>query len=335
MRMHILNGDAAAGSFRQAFPDTRSGELLVFRDVLSCGPLPAFETFEHWTTERERFWHAVLADAPEPRRFADWTRDFYGNWQDLEKADELIVWSGCALSDQLLIAYVAHHMHRLGLDVAKLKVVQMQCLIDSKRVVRGLGELHGVQIQAHPPAFALDDDGLRCCLDTWTAVSDSTPELLRRHLGTKHPSLPIMHYALNALVHRYPDKSNGLSLWDERILSAVREHGPRGPRVIASVLAAETSNSDALGLDAVGDSYLMHRLRRLADPVLSAPLLTVNSMNASIRDTSVSLTEAGTDVLEGRANAVLLNGIDDWVCGVQLESTSDRVWYRSGDALIL
>jgi hypothetical protein len=47
----------------------------------------------------------------------------------------------------------------------------------------------------------------------------------------------------------------------------------------------------------------------------------------------VALTGAGELVLNGRANAIELNGIDDWVLGVHLDSKQGRVWYRKDGAL--
>jgi len=39
-----------------------------------------------------------------------------------------------------------------------------------------------------------------------------------------------------------------------------------------------------------------------------------------MRDCDVTLTDAGHEVLTGRANAIDLNGIDDWILGVHLVS---------------
>jgi hypothetical protein len=40
----------------------------------------------------------------------------------------------------------------------------------------------------------------------------------------------------------------------------------------------------------------------------------------------------GQRIVEGKANFVDANGIDDWVFGVHLESAADRVWFhRDGD----
>ena len=46
------------------------------------------------------------------------------------------------------------------------------------------------------------------------------------------------------------------------------------------------------------------------------------------------LTDAGESVLAGHANAVELNGIDDWVLGVHLDSENGSVWYRKDGALV-
>jgi hypothetical protein len=332
--MHILNGDTAAESFKLAFPDTNIDELLIFRDVLSCGPLQAFDDFDNWMTRREAFWHSVLVEEPNPRRFADWQRDFYADWQALVRADELVVWVGCALSDQLLLSFVVYHLARLQLDPGKLKVVQIECLVGRKQTVRGLGELCAEKIHAHPPATGLDDAQIRFCLDTWQAVSSADPEPIISLIERADPPMPVMHHAIRLLISRYPAIEKGLSLWDEEILSCVRDYGPACTRVIGHVLATESSNEFPMTLDTVGDSYLVYRLRNLGSPERNVPLLDVAPLDASLRETKVRLTRAGEDVLDGRQDAISLNGIEDWVGGVHLDSSSNRVWYRSGDRVV-
>jgi hypothetical protein len=53
-----------------------------------------------------------------------------------------------------------------------------------------------------------------------------------------------------------------------------------------------------------------------------------------MRDCEVAITEAGELVLAGRANAIELNGIDDWVFGIHLDSRQGSVWYRKGNTLV-
>ena len=87
-----------------------------------------------------------------------------------------------------------------------------------------------------------------------------------------------------------------------------------------------------LDSDMVGDHYLFSRLRKLADPALPAPLVTLSGDPTSMRACAAALTDLGRAVVEGRENFIRLNGIDDWVLGVHLDSASGgRVWYRTDD----
>jgi hypothetical protein len=55
----------------------------------------------------------------------------------------------------------------------------------------------------------------------------------------------------------------------------------------------------------------------------------------SIRQRSASIvTDAGARALAGKANFVDLNGIDDWIGGVHLESSKGSVWFRRGDIVV-
>ena len=40
---HVIHGYSAAGTFHRALPE-KSAQMLVHDDVLSCGPLPPFES---------------------------------------------------------------------------------------------------------------------------------------------------------------------------------------------------------------------------------------------------------------------------------------------------
>ncbi|HLU49957.1 MAG TPA: hypothetical protein VK116_17785, partial [Planctomycetota bacterium] len=90
---------------------------------------------------------------------------------------------------------------------------------------------------------------------------------------------------------------------------------------------------DEDGVDDSGDVWLFSRVRRLADPNLSSPLIELDRLETLRRSQTARLTEAGKDVLEGRANAIELNGIDDWVGGTYLDSSRGEVWVRTTDGL--
>jgi hypothetical protein len=79
---------------------------------------------------------------------------------------------------------------------------------------------------------------------------------------------------------------------------------------------------------------VISRLRRLGAPDIAQPLVRLSGDPTSIRDCEVALTHAGELVLNARANAIELNGIDDWVLGAHLDSKQGRVWYRKDGALV-
>jgi hypothetical protein len=48
----------------------------------------------------------------------------------------------------------------------------------------------------------------------------------------------------------------------------------------------------------------------------------------------VHITETGRQILEGKANFAEINGIDEWVGGMHLQSKTNEVWYRKDDTLV-
>jgi hypothetical protein len=120
----------------------------------------------------------------------------------------------------------------------------------------------------------------------------------------------------------------GLGRWDQELLRNTKESGPSAIHVIAHTL------SDNFDGDQVGDAYLFWRLRQLGDPDRAQPLLRLSGNLSAMRTCEVALTDAGQSVLDGRANAVELNGIDEWVLGVHVSSKSGTVVYQSDGAII-
>ena len=55
---------------------------------------------------------------------------------------------------------------------------------------------------------------------------------------------------------------------------------------------------------------------------------------SSYRGCKVRLTAAGEAFLKGRKNFVEVNGIDEWVAGVHLDSGTGDVWFRDGETLV-
>jgi hypothetical protein len=335
-QIHIVNGDSAAGCFKKAFSPAPD-EILIFRDVLSCGPLKAFSDMESWMDYREKFWNGICID--ELGSFYEWSRDFYGNVLALQSVDEVSLWLGTALSDQLMLVFVVKMFQHYDLDYSTIQVFQYTKLENQDLSALGLGLLNPESIKRLcPKPSQLTQQQVRFCLDVWLAITDSTPKALLNLLERNETCLPLLSRALKILCYRYPDRETGLSRFDENILRISNEKGPNAASVVGHVIAYDyhlTGFASIYELDVVGDVYLYSRLQSMASPKLNAPLLKLNKIHQEVLETTVTLTEFGLQVLAGKANAIDINGIDDWVCGVHLNSTDNNVWLRDNSHLYL
>ena len=97
----------------------------------------------------------------------------------------------------------------------------------------------------------------------------------------------------------------------------------------ATLQDAKLRGSRGGRIPGAGDVWLFGRLCRHAADTLPVPLVAVTvGAGPGYRGTTATLTDPGRDVLAGRANAVTLNGIDDFVAGVHLSSAEGRVFFR-------
>ena len=155
------------------------------------------------------------------------------------------------------------------------------------------------------------------------------PAALATYLASSSGTLPLLPRAVRTLLDRYPDHGSGLGVWDRQLLKHTAGHGPRAVRIIGHILADAIETPDW-----VGDGYLFHRLQRLGATELPHSLLSLSRHRAPMRETTVEITDTGRAVLRGKANAVHLNGLDDWIAGVHLESRAGRVWFNREGTLM-
>src|SRR3954447_15810063 len=277
--LHVLQGDSAAGCFRQALHPER-GSMLVNQDVLSCGPLPAFESAEQWTRLRAEYWDSVGWSGQPPSTF---NGDFLHKLSSIDESDSLVFWVGTGVAEQLMLAW-SMHLLRLVRSRAKVNVVQFTRVAD-RIDVWGLGLLHPHQIASHPPTEPLSSDAIQELQRYWAAVTSPDPtELLSLVAGTS-TLLPHLRASLNTLLLRYPDQRTGLGRWDRELLQCVQDKGPRVTRAIGEVMGL---NFDA---DLVGDGVLFSRLRGLAAPNVAHPLVSLSGDSRNMRECQAFLTE--------------------------------------------
>jgi len=325
--LHIVGGDTAAGSLKAALRLSHD-QLLVNEDPLSCGPAPDTDDLGVWRSTRENFLRDMYVDWPD-FSFDDYEYADNGllmNAKRLGQEDDIVVWAGLGLPDQLLLAWVIFLFDRLSVDLSKLRVVQFEKLLPRQRVL-SMGELAPEDIRNYcPEPRQLDLQDVEELRRTWRVYTSNDPTALSKFVTGGSP-LPVLHRALSQLLYRYPDVRSGVGVWDERLLHYTLEEGPAAARVIAYTFGISESP------DCVGDQYLFRRLIGMGNVELTSPLISVTGSTRTMRGCEVRLTAFGQSVLSGKANNVHENGIDDWIGGVHLRNHS--VTFRDGDHLLL
>ena len=320
--INVIQGLSAGGSFVQAM-HPQPGELLVNEDVLSCGPLAPLRSIEEWAQLREAYWDSV-ASSDDERPF---NRDLLKNSETLRNADSIVLWLGIGAAEQLLLAWIVQLLKLIG-SQAQIHIVQFTHAGRHNDHAWGVGLLNPDQIKQLPPATLVPAAAVSELERLWEGVTSADPSGLLSVLSEKTPQLQHSRASLQRLIHRYPDYQTGLGRWDFEVLKYTKEKGPRATRIIGETMGI---NFDS---DLVGDLYLFSRLHGLASSDLAHPLVTMSGDPYDMRNCGVVLTDAGESVLAGQANAVELNGIDDWILGVHLDSESGLVWYQREGTLI-
>ena len=160
--------------------------------------------------------------------------------------------------------------------------------------------------------------------------SNSITTLLEIMARVRSIAMPNLHHAMCDLVYRYPDMRSGLGVWDERLLLQTTENGPRAVRVVGATMVWYIGDT----LDICGDGLLYDRLIGMSDAALPSPLIEATGDTRDMRKCSIALTPFGNKALNGKANNVFENGIDEWIGGVHLTGKLG-ITYRDGNKLIL
>lgn len=323
--LHIVVGDMAAGQLAKhlAIPP---GSIAVDRDVLICGPLAPLGDVSDWAALREGFWGEVCAPAePPPQQGPPWLireidRDRFGN------AERILLWMGTTLSERVATGWLIAAFRHLGLDIGRFWLVDLERFRSDRMPVPTIGRFDADQLRGIDAWRPLHLDDLAAFETLWSAVSDPSPKALMACAVTS--TNPVKDAALG-FMGRYPTVASGLSRWDGYLLEQCSGKMLKAARIVAKAMHENMADPDNSG-----DLYLFHRLRRMGAAALPNPLVEIAGSGASMRSTEVCLTEAGEQVRAGTANAIALNGLDDRVGGVHLESAAGNVWLFDGATLV-
>jgi hypothetical protein len=306
----VSNTDATAGTLRQA--RLVEGDLVIWRDILFYGPVPALPPDALRAVRAGYLAEAGLGD-PDSVQAEFARRDAL-----LEEHDgRFSLWFGASLCDQLQLIEVLARLADRGVDPATISLL---CIAEhpSRRFYGALAELSaGHLVEMAPMARPLNAAALALASAAWAAFCSPTPEGLvrfgpamrldRRTLAGRE-ELRFLADAFARLVREYPSTRDGLSLTERRMLAAVAD------RPVGRVdLFAYCWSHDPRSF--MGDPPFFALMNQLAQG--EHPLLAV-------ADDQISLTDDGRRVLDGEVDRVELRGIDVWIGGVHLTDGSWR-----------
>jgi len=309
--LHVANGTSTTMTIEAAgIP----GAVSIWADPLHDGPVPGHLTDDGLVEVRARH----LADPDDAASLAE-TVDGLHAWRRVIAAHdayrELVLWYEHDLFDQLnliqLLTWIRAHL-------PAAKPVSLIC-IDSfpgRPTFKGLGELTTGELapllDTRQPVTAAQ---YALAERAWHAFGEPTPEALQRLSQADTSALPFLGAALTRFLQEYPWTTDGLSRRERRLLELARD----GALLLAAAFPRFDQGETAFY---VSDVSLSDTADALA--ATSPPLLIVSDGEGLSR--TVSITEAGRDVLTGRRDRVSLCGIDRWLGGAHLHAGNLWRW---------
>ncbi len=319
-RLIITNGDSATNEIQAA---GIAAEFLPWRDVLHDGPVPRAPSLEALSRIRARYLAGEFGRPSDvDRSFAD--RDAAIRRHHAYERVEL--WFEHDLYDQLQLIQVLDLLCGFGRTEGVF-------LIQADDY---LGAMTAEALRAlEPSAQPVSSAQFAAARRAWAAFTAAAPDGLAA-VATEPSPLPYLPAAVKRLLAELPAVRSGLSLTEERILTALDP----GPRRVGQLFRTTQEQEDARFM---GDASFFRRLDGLSE--CAAPLIAGlpfpsqrcarGPADADYRlfaQSEVSLTAAGRSALAGTLDHARENGIDRWLGGTHL--TLQNLWRRGAASLV-
>ena len=303
--LHVTNGDAAAEKLRAT---GLPGEILPWRDVLHEGPVPARLPLEELSGVRARFIAGREWGAREEveRSFRERDRAL----ADFRAHEEVVLWFEHDLYDQLQLAQLLDWFSDQDPGSTALTLVCGAEYLGNSAPER-LAERFASRSLVGEAELALGEDA-------WNAFRSPDPTAIEPLLAGDGGALPFLAPALRRHLEQFPSVRNGLSRSEQQALEAIADGAAT---VREAYLASHPRREEPIWL---GDLTFVSYLEELSRD--DTPLVMIDGGTqgvseadfSALLDHRVSITDAGREVMEGRADRVRMNGIDRWLGGVHL-----------------
>jgi hypothetical protein len=310
--LHITDGESVAGTLRES---AVGGDVSVYGDLMYEGPAPRGLTAEAWRDTRARFMaEAGYTTVEDARQYLKACDDALASSSQRE---EVVVWVDHRLSDQLILIRILDWFSRQNPGCAKLSLICVGCYPGLDHFV-GLGKLTAEQLASLADTrLRVTDAQFRLAQAAWNGFTSPDPTAIERLIETDTSTLPFIATALRRHLEQFPSVDNGLSRTERQALSVLREYGSLpGRRLFAAVQGLEEQIF-------MGNGSFYRLLADLSSA--RHPLIQIADMSQPSLG-EVTITEAGRNVIECRADHIELNAIDRWLGGVHL--VGDKAAWR-------
>jgi hypothetical protein len=300
--------------------------VITMVDVLHDGPAPMTETLEEWREVRARY-HS----SDGSMSYEEVLRDLIRTDEQIAAApalyDEIVFWFEHDLFDQLLLIRALDLIGEPDNSSVRARI-SLICIdrFPGIEPFFGLGQLNAAQLATLTDTRApVTPDQYALANAAWTAFRAADPrELveiasLATSSGRAREALPFLGDALTRFLAEYPSVAHGLSRTEEVALGALRDG-----LATAGELFLTTQAQEARAF--MGDWGFYAILRQLASA--RTPLVSIRDLtdDVDLGPRTVTITDAGRDVIEGREDGVAVNGIDRWLGGVHLIGRDRSPW---------
>ncbi|MEN6355698.1 MAG: DUF1835 domain-containing protein [Armatimonadota bacterium] len=316
--LHLQCGDISAESLRRSGVP---GLVRVWYDAFCEGPVPDVPIDDAWFKLRS---DTFIDWFDNPENAAASFRNLYNQLDEYPDYEEVVLWFDACLFDQTILVHHLDWFSHRDMGNTKLSLI---CIGEYPGMPRfkGLGELRPDQM-----ASLLDTrhEVTRRELDlgreAWRAYRSGDPTAIEDFLSQDTSALPYIASAFKRHLQRFPSVRNGLGREQQASLEVISQGYHKYSDVFWHV-------SDMEDPPYFGDIMLFNRLEPLANG--PSPLIKIEGLENipsrrkqwPVGKLSLYLTDMGRDVLDGRADWVHINGIDQWLGGVHLSGV-ESAW---------
>jgi hypothetical protein len=269
---------------------------------------------EHWKL-RSEFWNS-RGFSGSGDKLADYDRGF----DEAAGAEELILWFGHDLFDQLALIRLLARLARRGLP-AQLTIVSIDRHPEVPNFL-GLGQLKPEQLaELWPRRAPLSRDAIDEAITAWIAVTAPDPRALS-FLTKRIKAMPFLAGALERQLEEFPDPTSGLTRTERQVLAAVA----RGEATAGAIMKATQMIDPRYPISDVVLVSTLHALGRcgfVESTMEGAPA------PGGMKAIHATVTPHGREALAGAIDRVHTCGIDDWRGGVRLTGKGP-VWRWDG-----